>query len=159
VAAGEDPPSGPSRGVHASFAFTTVDRFCMVVLYERAGRLTAENGGFPARAVEYQRMHPRLQVRAHSHCRFVLPPILCIPDPRSDSVPRFLKRPCDWTLRQARRDRHQQIRRDVLRRDLESMHPDVPAAGMERAMAAEVCGAPAEDLQYVPSTLFQTHLR
>jgi hypothetical protein len=36
--------------------------------------------------------------RARSHCRFVLPLINSIPDPRTYSVPLFLKRQCDQTL-------------------------------------------------------------
>ena len=46
------PPSGPSRGVQSPLAFSTVNILSMARLYGRAGRLTAQNGGFrPARAV------------------------------------------------------------------------------------------------------------
>lgn len=40
------PPSGPARGVHVPSAFPTVNRFSSALLYGRAGRSTAENGGF-----------------------------------------------------------------------------------------------------------------
>jgi hypothetical protein len=39
-------PPGPSRGVSAPFAFSTVNCFFTALLYWRAGRLTAQNGGF-----------------------------------------------------------------------------------------------------------------
>ena len=42
--------SGPSRGVYARLAFSTVNRFWMALLYGRGGRLTALNGRVPARA-------------------------------------------------------------------------------------------------------------
>ena len=38
--------SGPARrGGYAPSAFPTIDRFCMALLYARAGRLPAQNGG------------------------------------------------------------------------------------------------------------------
>jgi hypothetical protein len=37
--------SGPSRGVEAAFALSTLNRFSMALLHGRAGRLTAKNGG------------------------------------------------------------------------------------------------------------------
>jgi hypothetical protein len=44
--------SGPARvNVHMALAFTYVNRFSMALLYGRAGRLTAINGGFRPRAV------------------------------------------------------------------------------------------------------------
>ena len=39
-------PSGPARGGYAPLAFPTVDLLSMELLYGRAGRLTAKNGGF-----------------------------------------------------------------------------------------------------------------
>ena len=39
-------PSGPAWGLQAVLAFSIVDRFCMALLYGRAGRLTTQNGGF-----------------------------------------------------------------------------------------------------------------
>ena len=38
-------PSGPARGGYAPLAFPTVDLLSMELLYGRAGRLTAKNGG------------------------------------------------------------------------------------------------------------------
>jgi hypothetical protein len=38
--------SGPPGAFKRSFAFSLVNRFCMGLLYGRAGRLTAKNGGF-----------------------------------------------------------------------------------------------------------------
>jgi hypothetical protein len=38
--------SAPPRGGYAPLAFSYVNRFCMGLLYGRAGRLTAKNGGF-----------------------------------------------------------------------------------------------------------------
>ena len=35
-----------AQGAYAPLAFSTVNRFCMALLYGRAGRLTAKNGGF-----------------------------------------------------------------------------------------------------------------
>ena len=43
----------------------------------------------------------RRKARARSHCRFARPLIHFIPDLRTYSVPLFLKRHCDRTLRQA----------------------------------------------------------
>jgi len=46
--------SGPARrrlGALWPVAFSTANRFCRVLLCGRAGRSTAQNGGFPARAV------------------------------------------------------------------------------------------------------------
>ena len=37
---------GPTRSVYAQSAFPIVTRFCMAVLYGRAGRLTLQTGGF-----------------------------------------------------------------------------------------------------------------
>ena len=37
---------GPPRGVQAPSALSDVNRFSMVLLHGRAGRLTAKNGGF-----------------------------------------------------------------------------------------------------------------
>jgi hypothetical protein len=47
--------SGPSRGCYAPFAFSIGNRFCMALLYGRAGRLTAENGGFRPRRAGWRR--------------------------------------------------------------------------------------------------------
>ena len=39
--------SGPARrGAQAPLVFPAVNRFCMALLYGRAGRFTAQNGGF-----------------------------------------------------------------------------------------------------------------
>ena len=38
--------SGPARGVYAFLAFSAVNRVCTALLCGRAGRLTAQNGGF-----------------------------------------------------------------------------------------------------------------
>jgi iron(II)-dependent oxidoreductase len=43
--------SAPPWGGHAPLAFSCVNRFCMALLYGRAGRLTAKKRWFPARAV------------------------------------------------------------------------------------------------------------
>ena len=46
--------SRTARGAHAALAFPIVNWFSMALLYGRAGRLRANNGGFPApRAVQF----------------------------------------------------------------------------------------------------------
>jgi hypothetical protein len=99
--------------------------FVRGILYVRAGRLTAQNGGFwpgrsrgaadrgggHARGLRHARGaaaagptgRGRGGPRARSHCRFVPPLIHFIPDSLTYLVPLFLKRQCDRTLGGLRR--------------------------------------------------------
>ena len=68
-------------------------------LYGRAGRLTAENGGFRPGQDATPFGQGSGTLRARSHCRFAPPFIhfIIIPDSLTYSVPLFLKRQCDRT--------------------------------------------------------------
>jgi hypothetical protein len=99
-------PGASKRPWRSSQRIGFVWRFCLGAQQGAQQPKTAVSGPGSGRAAR-RAAPPRLDVRlrrpgrARSHCRFVLPLIHVIPQSLTYSVPLFLKRRCDRTLRPA----------------------------------------------------------